>query len=125
MVRLESIQGEPLVRIVRDVSPIKCQSNKQVNRLLDGTYHVQIIGEPAKSIDAKRPKTAAEVEIRLSQRLQKTDAGNLKTFYFSATLILKGPLPTPSKGPGITLPRGRRLPKKSLSIHRGVPSGFS
>lgn len=52
MVRLDSIQGEPLVRIVRDVSPIKCQSNKLVNRLLDGTYHVQIIGEPAKSIDA-------------------------------------------------------------------------
>lgn len=52
MVRLESIQGEPLTRIIREVTPMKYQSNKQVNRLLDGTYHVQIIGEPIKTIDA-------------------------------------------------------------------------
>ena len=52
MVRLECIQGEPLARIIREVSPMKYQSNKQVNRLLDGTYHVQIIGEPIKTIDA-------------------------------------------------------------------------
>ncbi len=52
MVRLESIEGENLSRVLREVSPMKYQSNKQVNKLLDGTYHVQIIGEPMKTIDA-------------------------------------------------------------------------
>lgn len=52
MVRLENIEGENLSRFLREVSPMKYQSNKQVNKLLDGTYHVQIIGEPMKTIDA-------------------------------------------------------------------------
>jgi hypothetical protein len=52
VVRLESIEGENLSRFLREVSPMKYQSNKQVNKLLDGTYHVQIIGEPMKTIDA-------------------------------------------------------------------------
>jgi len=30
---------------------IRCASNRQVNRLLDGTYHVQIIGSPLKSME--------------------------------------------------------------------------
>lgn len=51
MIRLETSNGEVLSRILKEVSPIKYVSNKQVNRLLDGTYHVQIIGSPLKSIE--------------------------------------------------------------------------
>jgi len=51
MIRLETSSGEVLSRILKEVSPIKCTSNKQVNRLLDGTYHVQIIGSPLKSME--------------------------------------------------------------------------
>ncbi len=51
MIRLETSNGEVLSRILKEVSPIKCASNKQVNRLLDGTYHVQIIGSPLKSME--------------------------------------------------------------------------
>ena len=51
MIRLETSSGEVLSRILKEVSPIKCASNKQVNRLLDGTYHVQIIGSPLKSME--------------------------------------------------------------------------
>ena len=51
MIRLERTNGEVLSRILKEVSPIKCASHKQVNRLLDGTYHVQIIGSPLKSME--------------------------------------------------------------------------
>ena len=53
MIRLETSNGEVLSKILKEVSPIKCASHKQVNRLLDGTYHVQIIGSPLKSIEGK------------------------------------------------------------------------
>lgn len=62
MVRLENIQGEPLARIIREVSPMKYQSNKQMNRLLDGTFHVQIIGEPIKTIDAMAVASFTQAE---------------------------------------------------------------
>ena len=52
MIRLETSNGEVLSRILKEVSPIKYASNKQVNRLLDGTYHVQIIGSPLRSIES-------------------------------------------------------------------------
>lgn len=48
MIRLETSSGEVLSKILKEVSPTKYSSNKQVNRLLDGTYHVQIIGDPLK-----------------------------------------------------------------------------
>lgn len=49
MIKLETSDGEVLSRILKEVSPIKHASNRQVNKLLDGTYHVQIIGSPLKS----------------------------------------------------------------------------
>lgn len=51
MIRLETSSGEVLSRILKEISPMKYASNKQVNRLLDGTYHVQIIGSPLKSME--------------------------------------------------------------------------
>lgn len=51
MIRLETSSGEVLSKILREVSPITYTSNKQVNKLLDGSYHVQIIGSPLKSMD--------------------------------------------------------------------------
>ena len=52
MIRLERTNGEVLSRILREVSPIRYESIRKVNKLLDGTYHVQIIGQPLMSIDA-------------------------------------------------------------------------
>ena len=51
MIKLTTSSGEALSKILNDVSPIMYASNRQVNRLLDGTYHVQIIGNPLKSIE--------------------------------------------------------------------------
>lgn len=52
MIRLETSNGEVLSRILKEVSPMKYASNKLVNRLLDGTYHIQIIGRPLRSIES-------------------------------------------------------------------------
>lgn len=52
MTRLETTRGEVLSKILKEVSPIIYTSNKQVNKLLDGTYHVQIIGSPSKGMKA-------------------------------------------------------------------------
>jgi len=51
MIRLETISGDVLSKILKEVSPVKYESNKKVNRLLDGTYHVQIIGQPLMSLE--------------------------------------------------------------------------
>lgn len=51
MIKLETTNGEVLSKILKEVSPMKYRTNKQVNRLLDGTYHVQIIGSPLRSMD--------------------------------------------------------------------------
>lgn len=51
MIKLETLGGESLTRILKEVSPIRYVSNKQVNRLLDGSYHVQIMGSPLKIIE--------------------------------------------------------------------------
>ena len=50
MIKLETINGQVLSRILKDISPISYSSNRQVNRILDGSYHVQIIGNPLKSM---------------------------------------------------------------------------
>lgn len=50
MIRLETSTGIILSKILREVSPIEYSSNRQVNRLLDGSYHVQIIGNPLRKI---------------------------------------------------------------------------
>ena len=49
MIRLENYNGEVLSRILKDLSPFEYVSNRVVNRLLDGSYHVQVIGSPLKS----------------------------------------------------------------------------
>jgi len=51
MIRLETSTGEILSRILKELSPIEYSTSRQVNRLLDGSYHVQIIGSPLKSIE--------------------------------------------------------------------------
>lgn len=51
MIKLETTDGVALSRVIREVSPIRYTSNKQVNRLLDGTFHVQVIGKPLKRIE--------------------------------------------------------------------------
>lgn len=52
MIKLETTDGVLLSKILKEVSPTIYSSNKQINRLLDGTYHVQIIGESLKSKEA-------------------------------------------------------------------------
>lgn len=51
MIKLTTVSGEPLSKILREVSPMMYASNRQVNRLLDGSYHVQVIGSPLKSME--------------------------------------------------------------------------
>ncbi|MBV1758004.1 MAG: hypothetical protein KMY55_09195 [Dethiosulfatibacter sp.] len=51
MIRLETSTGIALSKILKEVSPMKYSSNKQVNRLLDGSYHVQIIGSPLRKME--------------------------------------------------------------------------
>ena len=52
MIKLKTVSGEELSKILKEVSPIKYVTNKQINKLLDGSYHVQIIGSSLKSIEA-------------------------------------------------------------------------
>ena len=77
MTKLETMQGVLLSKILKNVSPIKYTSNRQVNKLLDGTYHVQIIGEPLKTIDAVIISNFIQAE-RLSYL---TDRGEEFLFY--------------------------------------------
>jgi len=62
MIRLETSAGEALSRILKELSPIEYSSNRQVNRLLDGSYHVQIIGSPMKSIEGTIVSTFNQAE---------------------------------------------------------------
>lgn len=52
MIKLLTKQGALLSKIIRDVSPIYYESNRQVNQLIDGSLHVQVIGSPKQRIDA-------------------------------------------------------------------------
>jgi hypothetical protein len=63
MIRLETSTGEALSKIVKELSPTIYSSNKQVNRLLDGSYHVQIIGNPMKSMEGTIVSTLNQAEI--------------------------------------------------------------
>ena len=62
MIRLETSTGEALSRILKELSPIEYSSNRQVNRLLDGSYHVQIIGSPLKSMEGTIVSTYSQAE---------------------------------------------------------------
>ena len=62
MIQLETSTGEALSRILKELSPIMYSSNRQVNRLLDGSYHLQIIGSPMKSIEATIVSTFNQAE---------------------------------------------------------------
>lgn len=46
MIFLESLEGEKLSYGVRDLSPVLYDSIQVKNKLLDGSYHIQNIGEP-------------------------------------------------------------------------------
>ncbi len=51
MITLKSYAGETLHRVIREVSPIRYETIKKRNRLLDGSLHVQAICNPIKYID--------------------------------------------------------------------------
>lgn len=63
MIRLETTTGIVLSRILKEVSPMEYSSNKQVNRLLDGSYHVQIIGSPLRSMKGTIISTFNQAEM--------------------------------------------------------------
>ena len=63
MIRLETSTGIILSKILKEVSPIEYSSNRQVNRLLDGSYHVQIIGNPLRKIQGVIISTFNQVEM--------------------------------------------------------------
>lgn len=62
MIQLETSTGEALSRILKELTPIMYSSNRQVNRLLDGSYHLQIIGSPMKSIEGTIVSTFNQAE---------------------------------------------------------------
>lgn len=62
MIQLETSTGEVLSRILKELSPIEYSSNRSVNRLLDGSYHVQIIGSPLESMEGDIVSTFNQAE---------------------------------------------------------------
>ena len=62
MIRLETSTGEVLSRILKEFSPIEYSSNRQVNRLLDGSYHVQIVGSALESMEGTVVSTFKQAE---------------------------------------------------------------
>lgn len=62
MIRLETSTGEVLSRILKEISPIEYSSNRKVNRLLDGSYHVQIVGSALKSMEGTVVSTFKQAE---------------------------------------------------------------
>ena len=62
MIRLETSTGEILSRILKEISPIEYSSNRQANRLLDGSYHVQIVGSALKSMEGTIVSTFSQAE---------------------------------------------------------------
>lgn len=63
MIRLETSSGIVLSKIFKDVSPITYSSNKQVNRLLDGSFHVQILGNPLRRMEGTIISTFNQAEM--------------------------------------------------------------
>lgn len=53
MIELRTLTGETLSLAIKDLSPINNEGQVVKNRLIDGTYHVQAIGTPAKSREFK------------------------------------------------------------------------
>ncbi len=51
MIRLENSQNKVLSRGIKDISPIQYESIQVKNKLLDGTFHIQTIGDPLKYIE--------------------------------------------------------------------------
>ncbi|CAK7037868.1 hypothetical protein [Tissierella sp.] len=51
MIRIETLEGLVLSKVCKEVSPPKYESIFKKNKLLDGSYHIQIIGEPIKYIE--------------------------------------------------------------------------
>lgn len=50
MIYLENFQGKKLSKGIRDLSPIQYDAINIKNRLLDGSYHIQTIGNPSKYV---------------------------------------------------------------------------
>lgn len=51
MIKLENLQKKALSKGIKDISPIQHETIQVKNKLLDGTYHIQTIGEPLKYIE--------------------------------------------------------------------------
>lgn len=63
MIQLEDISGAKLSRGIRNLSPIKFDGIKIKNRLLDGTYHIQTIGDSMKYIEFEILSNSSQVDI--------------------------------------------------------------
>lgn len=50
MIKLENLQNAKLSSGIRNLSPIQYDVHQVKNKLLDGSYHIQTIGEPLKYI---------------------------------------------------------------------------
>lgn len=63
MMQIKNNDGDVLTRNIKYASPLLIMSNKVVNRLIDGTSHIQVIGEPTKYFDLEIRSTKAQAEI--------------------------------------------------------------
>lgn len=51
MIRIETLDGLILSKVCKEVSPLKYENIVKKNKLLDGSYHIQIIGTPIEFIE--------------------------------------------------------------------------
>lgn len=51
MIKLERLNKESLSYICKELSPVKYETIQKINKLLDGSYHIQTIGEPLKYLE--------------------------------------------------------------------------
>lgn len=51
MNKIETLDGLVLSKICKEVSPLKYESIVKKNKLLDGSYHIQVIGEPIEFLE--------------------------------------------------------------------------
>ena len=63
MLGLKNSSGEILTRNIKSVSPLLVESNKVINRLIDGTSHIQVIGENTKHLKISIRSTKNQAEI--------------------------------------------------------------
>lgn len=62
MIELRATNGQVLSLAIRNLSPEKLEGQVVKNRLIDGSYHIQTIGEPSKTREFEILANETQVE---------------------------------------------------------------